>query len=138
MPLVTGNQLRAARSLAGLDQFAVAGLSGVNVNTVRNMEGFGTKPIASGTTTLRKVQQALELLGIEFTNGGSPGVRIRFVEASAHQRETGEWGVLVRWRDGDPVHWMPRDEALRKADRVERIGDSRLPAALRKAAAEER
>jgi transcriptional regulator with XRE-family HTH domain len=134
MALVTGNQLRAARALGGVDQHAVADMSGVNVNTVRNMESSAGEPIEAGVGTLRKVQQAMELFGVEFTNGGSPGVRIRFVQARPQQRDSGEWGVLVRWRDGDAVYWMPNDEALRKADHAERRGDTRLPAALRKAA----
>jgi DNA-binding XRE family transcriptional regulator len=38
MSLVTGNQLKAARALAGVDQQQVADAAEVNVSTIRNME----------------------------------------------------------------------------------------------------
>ena len=80
MSLMTGNQLRAGRALAGVDQKWLAESSGVSINTVRNMEGRGAEPITSGAVTLRKVQAALERAGVEFTNGDAPGVRLRASE----------------------------------------------------------
>src|SRR5438093_12433734 len=74
--LVTGNQLKAARALAGVDQQQVADSAGVNVNTIRNMEARGAKPITSSAVTVRRVQIALEALGIEFLNHSQPGVRL--------------------------------------------------------------
>jgi transcriptional regulator with XRE-family HTH domain len=76
MTLVTGNQLKAARALAGVDQHQVAEAAGVNVNTIRNMEARGADPITSGAVTVRNVQLALESLGIEFLNHTQPGVRL--------------------------------------------------------------
>ena len=75
--LTTGNQLKAARALAGVDQQQVADAAGVNVNTIRNMEARGTKPITSSAVTVRSVQLALEAMGIEFLNHAQPGVRLR-------------------------------------------------------------
>jgi transcriptional regulator with XRE-family HTH domain len=75
--LATGNQLKAARALAGVDQQQVADSAGVNVNTIRNMEARGAEPITSSAVTVRKVQLALEALGIEFLNHAQPGVRLR-------------------------------------------------------------
>jgi transcriptional regulator with XRE-family HTH domain len=75
--LVTGNQLKAARALAGVDQQEVADSAGVNVNTIRNMEARGAKPITSSAVTVHRVQLALEALGIEFLDHGQPGVRLR-------------------------------------------------------------
>ena len=75
--LATGNQLKAARALAGVDQQQVADSAGVNVNTIRNMEARGPEPITSSAVTVRKVQLALEALGIEFLNHAHPGVRLR-------------------------------------------------------------
>jgi transcriptional regulator with XRE-family HTH domain len=77
MSLVTGNQLKAARALAGVDQQQVADAAEINVNTVRNMEARGTEPITSSAVTVRSVQLALEAWGIEFLNHGQPGVRLR-------------------------------------------------------------
>ena len=76
MTLATGNQLKAARALAGVNQQQVADSAGLNVNTIRNMEARGTKPITSSAVTVRKVQLALEALGIEFLNHARPGVRL--------------------------------------------------------------
>jgi len=75
--LTTGNQLKAARALAGVDQQQVADSAGVNVNTIRNMEARGAEPITSSAVTVRKVQLALEALGIEFLNHAQPGVQLR-------------------------------------------------------------
>jgi transcriptional regulator with XRE-family HTH domain len=76
MALTTGNQLKAARALAGVDQRQLANSAGINVNTIRNMEARGAKPITSGAVTVRHVQLALEALGIEFLNHARPGVRL--------------------------------------------------------------
>jgi transcriptional regulator with XRE-family HTH domain len=73
---LTGNHLKAARALAGLDQEALANMAGVSVNTVRNMEASGADPIGGWASTRDKVQRCLEEAGIEFTNGGTPGVRL--------------------------------------------------------------
>lgn len=75
--LTTGNQLKAARALAGLDQSEVAQMAGVNVNTVRNMEAAGSGPIAGRSQNVQAVQRAMETAGIEFLNHGQPGVRLR-------------------------------------------------------------
>lgn len=77
MSLSTGNQLRAARALAGVEQKWLADKSGVSINTIRNMEARGAEPITSGAMTVRKVQIALEEAGVEFLNHGQPGVRLR-------------------------------------------------------------
>ena len=76
MTLTTGNQLKAARALAGVNQQQVADSAGVNVNTIRNMEARGAGPITSGAVTVHNVQVALEALGIEFLNHARPGVRL--------------------------------------------------------------
>ena len=78
--LVTGNQLKAARALAEVDQQQVADSAGVNVNTIRNMEARGGNPITSSAVTVRNVQLALEAMGIEFLNHAHPGVRLRTPE----------------------------------------------------------
>ena len=76
MTLSTGNQLRAARALLGLDQAELAKRAGVDINTVRNLESKGTEPLGGRVDTLRKVQATLEGAGIEFLNHGQPGVRL--------------------------------------------------------------
>jgi DNA-binding XRE family transcriptional regulator len=81
MLLKTGNQLRAARVLVGLDQGELAKLAGVNINTISAMEKRGDQSLTSGLDTINDVVRALETLGIEFTNGEAIGVRLRNAHA---------------------------------------------------------
>jgi DNA-binding XRE family transcriptional regulator len=74
--LTTGNQLKAARALAEMDQSALAEAAGVNVNTIRNMEAKGSGILTSSMEVVRRVQMALEAAGVEFLNHGRPGVRL--------------------------------------------------------------
>lgn len=74
--LTTGNQLKAARALAGMDQNALALAAGVNVNTIGAMERRGADTITSGLDVVRRVMTALEAAGVEFLNHGQPGVRL--------------------------------------------------------------
>jgi transcriptional regulator with XRE-family HTH domain len=73
--ILTGNHIKAARALGDLDQEGLADLAGVSINTIRNMEATGSKPVGGFESTRSKVQTALENMGMEFTNGDSPGVR---------------------------------------------------------------
>jgi transcriptional regulator with XRE-family HTH domain len=75
--IFSGNQLRAARALLGLDQEALAEKVGVSDNTIRNMEACGAALVGGFASTRDKVRKGLEELGIEFLNGGEPGVRLR-------------------------------------------------------------
>jgi len=74
---LTGNHLKAARAIAGLDQAALADLAGVSINTIRNMEAAGASLVGGRPSTRDQVRAALEKLGVEFANGGEPGVRLR-------------------------------------------------------------
>ena len=74
--LTTGNQLKAARALAGIEQSRLADLAGVNVNTIGAMEKRGGETLTSGLDKVRSVMVALEGLGVEFLNHGQPGVRL--------------------------------------------------------------
>lgn len=75
--LTTGNQLKAARALIGVEQKEIADAAGVHVNTIRSMEASGLEPIAGRAQNVQAVQRALEQKGIEFLNHGRPGVRIK-------------------------------------------------------------
>jgi transcriptional regulator with XRE-family HTH domain len=76
MLLKTGNQLRAARVLAGLTQGELAKRCGLHVNSISAMEKRGAQSLTSGLDTLNELVRALEALGIEFTNGDAIGVRL--------------------------------------------------------------
>ena len=65
---------RAARGLIDWSQSDLAAASGVSLSTVRDFETGKRTPIANNLAAL---QRALEGAGVEFTNGGEPGVKLR-------------------------------------------------------------
>jgi transcriptional regulator with XRE-family HTH domain len=75
--LSTGNQLKAARALAGLDQATLAKAAGISPNTISAMESKGAETLTSGLDTIRAVAKALEAAGVELLNDGRPGVRLK-------------------------------------------------------------
>jgi len=77
MMLATGNQLRAARALVGMDQTTLARAAQVNINTIGSMESRGSAALTSGLDKIKAVMAALEVAGVEFLNDGRPGVRMR-------------------------------------------------------------
>lgn len=78
---VTGNQIKAARILAELEQTDLAALANVSVNTIRNMEGRGKETVRVRLDTVIRVGNALRGRGVillddgDRTNGGV-GVRL--------------------------------------------------------------
>jgi transcriptional regulator with XRE-family HTH domain len=76
---ISGNQLKAARALAGLDQKSLAARAGVGVNTIRNLETAAAGNVAGRIATLDAVAAALKSVGVIFVedDGGGPGVRLR-------------------------------------------------------------
>lgn len=74
--LTTGNQLKAARAMAGMDQATLAAAAKVNVNTIGAMERRGGETLTSGYDTIRSIMDVLEAAGVEFLNHGQPGVRL--------------------------------------------------------------
>ncbi|MHC2020396.1 hypothetical protein [Methylobacterium sp. CM6247] len=75
--LTTGNQLKAARALAGMDQGTLAKRAGVNINTIGSMEKRGSEGLTSGLDKIQQVMRVLEAEGIEFLNHGEPGVKLK-------------------------------------------------------------
>lgn len=74
--LTTGNQLKAARALAGMDQRTLAERAQISINTVVAMEKKGADGLTSGLPTIQAVMRALQEAGIVFLNDGQPGVRL--------------------------------------------------------------
>ena len=76
--LTTGNQLKAARSLAGLNQTELAKLANVTRSTISAMEGKGARTLGSGIDTIKTVMNALDTAGVEvFDDYGLPGCRVK-------------------------------------------------------------
>jgi transcriptional regulator with XRE-family HTH domain len=80
--MITGAQMRAARALLGIDQKALAELSGLSVPTIQRMEASAGN-VRGVVDSLAKVVQALELAGVELIGEGAPspsggrGVRLK-------------------------------------------------------------
>jgi transcriptional regulator with XRE-family HTH domain len=72
--MLTPAQCRAARGLLSWNQQQLADAAGIGVATVRLFEAGKGKQRRS---TLKLITQALEAAGVELTNGGQPGVRLR-------------------------------------------------------------
>jgi transcriptional regulator with XRE-family HTH domain len=75
--LTTGNQLKAARALAGLDQITLAEMAKISPNTISAMEKRGAETLTSGLDTVRAIMVALDAAGVELTNHGQPGCRLK-------------------------------------------------------------
>ncbi len=73
--MISSGQLGAARALLGLSQAEVAARAGVSVPTVKRAEG-GSE-IKASDKAVHSISAALEAAGVEFTNGGRPGVRLK-------------------------------------------------------------
>ena len=71
---MTPAQCRAARGLLDWTQDELAAKAAVSVVTIRNFEKGRSSPQRA---TLEVVRRALEAAGVELTNGGQPGVRLR-------------------------------------------------------------
>jgi len=76
--------------LLELDQNAFAEAVGVSVNTIRKMEACGADPVAGFASTRNKVREALNTMGIEFIDGGTPGVILRHKDMAAAGKSTGQ------------------------------------------------
>ncbi|MDG4884867.1 MULTISPECIES: helix-turn-helix transcriptional regulator [unclassified Mesorhizobium] len=80
--MITAPQLRAARSLLGIDQRRLAELSGLSVPTIQRMEASGSI-IRGNVDSLMKLIAALEVAGIELigegavSQSGGRGVRLK-------------------------------------------------------------
>ena len=71
---LTAGQCRAARALIGWSQDQLSQASKVAKATIASFEAALRYP---QQRTLDEIQKALEEAGIEFTNGGQPGVRLK-------------------------------------------------------------
>ncbi len=80
--LTTGNQIKAARALAGMGQKSLADAASVGINTIRNFEASGKEAVQGRIGTLEAIRNALFKAGVELLDDGQPstsglGVRLR-------------------------------------------------------------
>jgi transcriptional regulator with XRE-family HTH domain len=77
--MIFAREIRAARALLGWSQLELAEAASVGVATVRRLEAAETQ-IRGSVESVWKIQQALEVAGIEFIPeeaGRGPGVRLK-------------------------------------------------------------
>ena len=73
---LTGRQMRAARALLGWSAQDLADRSRVGISTIRRTELVdGAVRMIAGN--IDAVLRAFDAAGVEFTNGGQPGVRMK-------------------------------------------------------------
>lgn len=73
--IITGEQLRAARAMVRIEQADLARRANVSVETIKRLERT-EGPVSANVQTVDAIVRALEVAGIEFTNGAQPGVRL--------------------------------------------------------------
>jgi transcriptional regulator with XRE-family HTH domain len=80
--MITAGQMRAARALLGLDQRALAELSGLSLPTIQRMEA-SDGVVRGNVDSLMKLVHALSAAGIELigdgatSSAGGRGVRLK-------------------------------------------------------------
>jgi predicted transcriptional regulator len=74
--VITSEQVRAARALIRWEQRDLAETSKVSLPSIKRLE-TAPGPLSAQPRTIDAIRTALEAAGIEFTNGGQPGVRLR-------------------------------------------------------------
>jgi predicted transcriptional regulator len=72
--MISIRQIRAARALLGWTQGDLADNAGLSEISVKNIERGVAAP---KTSTMAALITAIEKAGVEFTNGGQPGVRMK-------------------------------------------------------------
>ncbi|WP_095201282.1 helix-turn-helix domain-containing protein [Mesorhizobium carmichaelinearum] len=79
---VTGNQIKAARALAGMDQKQLAEAARVGINTIRNFEGWNDQIVRGRLDTMNNIYAALANVGVVFLEDGqvsNDGIGVRMV-----------------------------------------------------------
>lgn len=72
---LTAAHMKAARALLDWSQDDLAGKCGLATSTIKRLENGGLSK--ASVENIDKVSDALAAAGIEFFNGGEPGVRLR-------------------------------------------------------------
>lgn len=70
---ITGKHVAAARALLGMSQEELAAATGIAAHTILRFE---TEKNVPRQLTRESLQRVLEDRGIEFSNGGEPGVKL--------------------------------------------------------------
>ena len=74
--MITGAQIREARELLQWTQWYLAQRARVRLSAIQKAEACESEPTIS-LVFQEAIQRVLEEAGVEFTNGGEPGVKLR-------------------------------------------------------------
>jgi transcriptional regulator with XRE-family HTH domain len=76
---ISGNQIKAARALVGMEQSELSEKAAISIDTIRNMEAQGLEVVRFSADTLYRVKHALQTAGVSFVaeNGEGAGVRLK-------------------------------------------------------------
>jgi transcriptional regulator with XRE-family HTH domain len=74
--MLTSDQIRAARALVRWSARELAEKADLSLPTIQRLEAAEGVPSTS-VQTLMSIKAALEKVGVEFTDGEAPGVRLR-------------------------------------------------------------
>ena len=75
MTTISSEQVRAARALIRWEQKDLADRSKLSLGSIKRLEAQ-PGALAAQSRTVDAIRTALEAAGVEFTNGGQPGVRM--------------------------------------------------------------
>jgi transcriptional regulator with XRE-family HTH domain len=78
---VSVRQIKAARMLLDWSQDRLAAAAGIGIATIKRLEAQDNG-LGGRDDTVSKIVGALQAAGVEFTNGGTPGVRIHGPDGS--------------------------------------------------------
>jgi DNA-binding XRE family transcriptional regulator len=84
---ISGRQIAAARGLLAWSQGHLAQAADVGIHTIVRWELQNVEPRRE---TVEKVRRAIEARGVEFTNGGQPGVRFKAKPEAAEPESASE------------------------------------------------
>lgn len=110
---ITGEQIRAARALARLEQTELARLCGLSLETIKRLERI-RGVVDANTRTLNAIIEALSGLGIQFNECEDGGVGVcRLPERMA--REARPRQMPLSRREAQPLHRLIFHSAARPA-----------------------
>lgn len=88
--MITGAQVRAAKSLIRWSGSDLADQAGVSLSSIRRIEAFDGVPDSASVKVLHAIQQAFEDAGVEFIGSPEegPGVRLKLKKQLFAKRTT--------------------------------------------------
>jgi transcriptional regulator with XRE-family HTH domain len=101
--LLSGEQLRAARAIARIEQSDLAKRCGLSVETIKRLERI-RGPIDANVKTLRAIEDAFLHLGVVFGLADGGGAGVWLVEPGRDRRPANPSLSYLNARRGQPLH----------------------------------